>query len=126
MLEQSSSLRELAQITRSAMIFDNLANLLVQRVRTAMRVPSSADAETEQQFRALREKLDAFFPNFQRRYARLLADHLRDDPSRVVDGLRDAAIQRFFAASADIDRTMSVELQQLAGEMVQSVCSPAH
>jgi hypothetical protein len=115
---------DLLCMTRSASIFDEVANLLVMRIRAAMQVPSRADEETEAQFRAIREKLDHYFPRFQDRYASLLAAHLPRKPADVMEGLRTEPMQRFFAASPAIDRTLSLELQQLALDMVKSVCAP--
>jgi hypothetical protein len=110
-------------ITRSASIFDEVANLLVMRIRAALQVPSRADEETEAQFSAIREKLDDYFPRFQARYAGLLAAHLKREPADVMEGLRTEPMQRFFAASPAINRTLSLELQQLALDMVKSVCA---
>jgi hypothetical protein len=115
---------ELLRITRSASIFDEVANLLVLRVRAALQVPSRADEETEAQFRQMREKLDQHFPRFRERYAGLLATHLKAAPSDVVAGLRNEAVQRFFIASPGINRDLSFELQQLAAEMIKSVSAP--
>jgi hypothetical protein len=120
-VQASESMFELLRITRSASIFDEVANLLVRRIRLALQVPSRADADTEAQFQSVREKLDGFFPRFREMYARLLATHLEGDLSAVVDSLRGEAVQRYFAASPDIDRALSMSLQQLAMEMVQSV-----
>ena len=123
-VQDSDSMTELLRITRCASTFDEVANLLVLRVRAALQVPSRADEETEAQFRQLREKLDAHFPRFRAMYARLLAAHLKAEPADIVEGLRSEAMQRFFAASTSIHRTLAFELQQLAAEMAKtSLCN---
>jgi hypothetical protein len=122
-VQDQDPMGELLRITRSATIFDDIANLLIRRVRAAMCVPSRTDEETEAQFDQLRAKLDAFFPRFREIYTGLLAAHLQEQPERVVESLRGAALQRYFAASASIDRSLTVELERLAAEMVKSAYS---
>jgi hypothetical protein len=120
-VQHSDAIAELLHLTRSASIFDDIANLLVLRVRAAMHVPARADEETEAQLRQLRERLEAHFPRFRQLYAGLLASSLKAEPAVVADGLRSEAIQRFFSASPAIDRALAIELPQLAAEMVQSL-----
>jgi hypothetical protein len=124
-VQHSDSMAEILRITRTASIFDDVANLLVSRVRAAMRVPSNADAETEAQLARLREKLDVHFPEFRATYAALLAAHLRADAASVAEALRNPLLQSFFVASPAIARELSVELPQLAAEMVKSVSGNA-
>jgi hypothetical protein len=48
---------------------------------------------------------------------------LKREPADVMEGLRTEPMQRFFAASPANNRPLSLELQQLALDMVKSVCA---
>lgn len=124
-MQYSPSMAELMCITRSASIFDEVANHLVLRVRAALQVPIRADEETEAHLRQLRAKLDDHFPRFRELYAGLLAAHLKAEPAAVVQALRGETIQRYFTASASINRALSFELQQLASEMLKALATAA-
>ena len=75
------------RVTRAARIFDAMVGALVWRVRKAMSVPDRADEETEASFRALRERLDAYFPEFRNIYGQLLVEQLGETHADAVPRL---------------------------------------
>lgn len=114
----SSVPAKLVQLTRAAHVFDDMADGLIQGVRTAMNVPGDAGAEVEREFAQLREQLDAFFPEFQVLYASTLVEHFgASNTERVLAALSDAAVQAYFQKCFQIDSDFVAALPQLADEM---------
>ena len=116
----------LVLVTRAATIFDSVVNSLLGRVRQAMGVPEVADEATEAQLRALRAKLDAFFPEFREMYGALLGESLGDrHVDAVLAGLEAPALQAFFRASVQIDAELRTASNDLMREMAEYVCDLA-
>lgn len=114
----SSVHAKLVQLTRAAHIFDDLADGMIQGVRTAMNVPGDAGAEVEREFAQLREQLDDFFPEFQALYGSTLVEHFgASNTERVLAALREEAIQAYFQKCFAIDCDFVAALPQLADEM---------
>jgi hypothetical protein len=108
----------LVQLTRAASIFDRVADGLVARVRGAMAVPEQADADIEQEFTALRAKLDAFFPEFRELFAGLLVRHVGEEElPLVLSGLSSEVAQRYFRATGKIEADMQLQLVELSQRM---------
>jgi hypothetical protein len=113
-------------VTRAATIFDAVVNALLGRVRQAMSVPEVASEATEAQFRELREKLDAFFPEFRNMYGSLLSQSLGErHVDAVLAGLEAPALQAFFGVSVQIDAELRSASNDLMREMAEYVCELA-
>lgn len=112
------------RVTRAARIFDAMVSALLWRVRKAMSVPDRADEETEASFRALRERLDAHFPEFRDIYGQLLVDQLGEaHADGVLAHLEAPPLQAYFRASAAIEAELSVAGTELMRAMAELACS---
>jgi len=114
------------RVTRGARIFDALVAALLWRVRKAMSVPDQADEETEASFRALRERLDAHFPEFRDIYGNLLVERLgAAHADGVLAHLETPPLQAYFRASAAIESELSAAGAQLVRAMTELAYSRA-
>jgi len=107
------------QVTRAAPLFDRLADTLV--ARTGDRIQNrqeSAGVSKHAELRALRERLDAFFPEFRLLYGSLLVKHLGTEQApRVLAALEDDSVQRYFRALQDMQAELFGGLERLADRM---------
>lgn len=111
-------LSALVQITRAAVMFDQIADGLIAGVRHAMGVPPSADLEVEQEFAFLRASLDRFLPEFRQLYGGLLVKHLGwEHVPQVLEALDAELAQRYLCAAQGIE----AELQQHLGRLSQDM-----
>jgi hypothetical protein len=97
----------LVQLTRAAVIFDQIADNLIAGVRQAMGVPAPAEPEVEQEFAFLRGSLDEFFPEFRELFGGLVVKYVG----------QEQLAQRYLRAAHGID----AELQQHLGRLSQQM-----
>ena len=117
-----NNVANVVQLTRAANIFDRVADGLVAQVRAAMAVPAQADAEIEQEFAALRAKLDAFFPEFRELFGSLLVRHVgQEHLPAVLAGLSTEPAQHYLRAASKIDEEMQAQMAQLSQSMLAAV-----
>jgi hypothetical protein len=104
------------QLTRAAVIFDQIADNLIAGVRQAMGVPATADPEIEQEFAFLRGALDEFFPEFRQLFGGLVIKHVGEQHvPALIEGLGSELAQRYLQAAPRIE----AELQQHLGRLSQ-------
>ncbi|MEO8178969.1 MAG: hypothetical protein ABI895_09070 [Deltaproteobacteria bacterium] len=107
------------QVTRAAPLFDRLADNLVARTGDRIHNRQQADEVSKHaELRALRERLDAFFPEFRLLYGSLLVKHLGTEQApRVLAALEDDRVQRYFRALQDMQAELLGGLERLADRM---------
>jgi hypothetical protein len=107
------------QVTRAAPLFDRLADTLVARTSDRIRNRQQTDEVSKHaELRALRERLDAFFPEFRLLYGSLLVKHLGTEQApRVLAALEDDCVQRYFRALQDMQAELLGGLERLADRM---------
>jgi len=107
------------QVTRAAPLFDRLADTLVARTSDRIRNRQQTDEVSKHaELRALRERLDAFFPEFRLLYGSLLVKHLGTEQApRVLAALEDDCVQRYFRALSDMQAELLGGLERLADRM---------
>jgi hypothetical protein len=109
------------QVTRAAPLFDRLADTMVARVED--RLPERHDESLRAQaLRALRERLDAFYPEFRMLYGGLLVKHLGPEQApRVLAALEDDSVQHYFRAVHEMQPELWGGLERLADRMALAV-----
>ncbi|HEU4583624.1 MAG TPA: hypothetical protein VFS67_35440 [Polyangiaceae bacterium] len=109
------------QVTRAAPLFDRLADTMVARVED--RLPERHDESLRAQaLRALRERLDAFYPEFRMLYGGLLVKHLgAEQAPRVLAALEDDSVQHYFRAVHEMQSELWGGLERLADRMALAV-----
>jgi hypothetical protein len=107
------------QVTRAAPLFDRLADTLVARIRERLEGRWESDTgSTLAELRALRERLDAFFPEFRMLYGGLLVKHLGPEQApHVIAALEEDSVQRYFRALQDMQAELLGGLERLADRM---------
>lgn len=108
------------QITRAAPLFDRLADHLVAQLRESYAQEDAEQALAQRaDLGALREKLDAFFPEFRRLYGGLLVKHLGPERApRVIAALNDESVQLYFRAVQSMEAELQRALERLGERMV--------
>ena len=109
------------QVTRAAPLFDRLADTMVARVED--RLPERHDESLRAQaLRALRERLDAFYPEFRMLYGGLLVKQLgAEQAPRVLAALEDDSVQHYFRAVHEMQSELWGGLERLADRMALAV-----
>jgi len=107
------------QVTRAAPLFDRLADTLVARTGDRIQNRQESDGLSKHaELRALRERLDAFYPEFRMLYGTLLVKHLGTEQApRVIAALEDDCVQRYFRALQDMQAELLGGLERLADRM---------
>jgi hypothetical protein len=105
------------QVTRAAALFDRLAENLIEQL-SARLLRREPDAEWRQaQLRQLRERLDAFFPEFRQLYGGLLIKHLGQESARVIAALQEESAQQYFRAVQAMQAELQGGLERLCDRM---------
>jgi hypothetical protein len=127
--------RTLIQVTQAARVFDRLVDSLIERLRgDAHAAPVSCEVRLRQdgtleiadaELVAMRERMDALYPEFQGLYGNLLLKHLgAEHVDEVVGVLRSEPMQRYFRARRQMEQAlvegMSTLGQKLSDAMYQS------
>jgi hypothetical protein len=110
---QNLTASEIAGLSHAAHHFDHIASGLIARLRRALGVPDSAEADVEQEFVQLRSTLDGFYPEFTRMYGELLLNYLGGDASVVCPTLSSPGLQAFLEAAPAIQADLSQALLSL-------------
>jgi hypothetical protein len=107
--------RAAVQITRAAPLFDHLVDMLLEDS-----VAHSHGQPTDQaRLSALREQLDAHFPEFRRMYFTLLRKHVGPSLPLVLAALNDELVQRYFRALKSMEPDLMAGLQKLSEQMAE-------
>lgn len=111
------------QVTRAAPIFDRLAATMVARVEDRLQRREQNDESLRvQALRALRERLDAFYPEFRMLYGGLLVKHLGTEQApQVLAALEDDSVQHYFRALHEMQSELWGGLERLADRMAMAV-----
>ena len=111
------------QVTRAAPLFDRLAETMVARVEDRLQRRSQNDESLRAQaLRALRERLDAFYPEFRMMYGGLLVKHLgAEQAPQVLAALEDDSVQHYFRALHEMQYELWGGLERLADRMAMAV-----
>lgn len=120
------------RVTRAAALFDRLVATLLAHVDPAEQDPAATEAAAQDPSAGgqaeLRERLDAFFPEFRQLYGSLLVKHIGAQwlPG-VLEVLRSDAVQVYFRALQAMEPELIGGLQKLTKRMavVASAGSPA-
>lgn len=105
------------RVTRAAALFDRLADDLVEQLRRRLERSERSAAQRTEQLRRLRERLDAFFPEFRQLYGGLLLEHLGHDGERVIAELQNDTAQRYFRAVQAMQGELQRGLERLSDRM---------
>jgi hypothetical protein len=108
------------QITRAAPLFDRLADHLVAQLQDSCEPEDAAQQLAQRSdLRGLRERLDAFFPEFRRLYGSLLIKHLGPERApQVIAALSDDSVQLYFRALQAMEGELQGALERLGERMV--------
>jgi hypothetical protein len=90
--------------------FQRMADDLVRQVRRAMGVPDQAEPEVELEFAGLRQSLDAFYPEFTKIFADLLASYLGHAGSVALTSLENEVVQAYVQVAEQIEDDVAVVL----------------
>jgi hypothetical protein len=132
MTDHQTTAATAVRVTRAAALFDRLVATLLAHLDAdaqdpAAQVPAAQDAGAGGQAE-LRERLDAFFPEFRQLYGSLLVKHIGAKwlPG-VLEVLCSEAVQVYFRALQAMEPELIGGLQQLTKRMavVASAGSPA-
>jgi hypothetical protein len=132
MTDHQTTAAAAVRVTRAAALFDRLVATLLAHLEPAGQEPDMASQEGASldpgAHAELRERLDAFFPEFRQLYGSLLVKHIgaRSLPS-VLEVLHSEAVQVYFRALQAMEPELIGGLQQLTKRMavVASAGSPA-
>lgn len=111
------------QVTRAAPLFDRLADTMVARAEDRLQGREQHDEPLRAQaLRALRERLDSFYPEFRMLYGGLLVKHLgTEEAPRVLAALEDDSVQHYFRALHEMQSELWGGLERLADRMAMAV-----
>jgi hypothetical protein len=113
----------IAQLTHSDASFAQLAAHFVCEVRRKLCVPDRADDDVEAEFVALRQRIDAQYPEFCALFASALLDQLGPERLReMLDGLSTEPAQRYLEVAGRV----LAELKQSAPALTQKLTAAAH
>jgi len=104
--------------------FNAMADQLVLNLRRAMGVPDRAEDDVEQEFRALRGSLDAFFPEFERIYSELLLAYVGRAAPVVLSRLENVDVQAYLRVADRIDAEIAQALQALLPRIGAALGTP--
>lgn len=108
----------IAQLTHSHARFAQLAATVVGKIRRNLCVPDHADDDVEAEFVALRQRIDAYHPEFCAIIAAALLDQLGPERlQEMLGGLNTEAAQRYLEVAEHIQ----LELQQSAPALTQKL-----
>lgn len=115
-------LTAIAQLTHADASFAPMAAAFVGEIRRKLRVPEHADDDVEAEFVALRQRVDAYYPEFCAILASALLEQLGPERlQEMLDGLNTEAAQRYLEAAGRIQQ----ELQQSAPALTQKLTASA-
>lgn len=111
------------QVTRAAPLFDRLADTMLARVEDRLQCREQNDESLRgQALRALRERLDAFYPEFRQLYGELLLEHLgAEQAPGVLAALEHDSVQHYFRALHEMQSELWGGLERLAERMALAV-----
>jgi hypothetical protein len=110
------------QITRAAPLFDQLVDVLLSHAALAGYSSNTADGAARQaRLRATRERLDAYYSDFQTLYFDLLSKHLGEQLPAVLDALSNDLVQAYLKAQKSMEHELIGDLQRLAEKMAAVV-----
>lgn len=105
-------------LTRAAILFDGLANGLIDQVRRAMSVPGGAAHDIERELLRLRARLDGLYPEYQQLFGGLLLEHIgREHVPSVLAALQAEPVQAYFRAAPRMNAELQALLIELARRM---------
>ena len=115
------------QLTRAAPLFESLAETMVARVEGRLQSSAREDEPLRAQvLRALRERLDTFYPEFRMLYGGLLVKHLgAEQAPRVLAALEDDSVQDYFRALHEMQSELWGGLECLADRMALALQTEA-
>jgi len=112
------------QLTGADVVFDRMLDGVIAQVRRAMGVPaaapgaSSADPATEAEFQRLRDRLTAFFPEYQAIYQQLITHYVGPQfLPQVVTTLMSEPMRRYFHAMRAMEPELVRQMQGLGERM---------
>jgi hypothetical protein len=105
------------QVTRAAALFDRLAENLIEQLSTRLQRREQDADSLQAQLRQLRERLDAFFPEFRQLYGGLLVKHLGLESARVIAALQEESAQQYFRAVQAMQAELQGGLERLCDRM---------
>ena len=135
-MQQETSAQMLVRLTHASHVFDRAVDALMTRVRSAMGVPpavagsdSANDPErtaVEQELAALRERLQAFLPEFEQLYGSLLIEELgASQLPALLEALGSERVQRYFQARIRAEPRRLRQLSRLGRSMQEALRGPA-
>ncbi len=114
----------IAQLFRSDEKFSQMATKVVGQVRRNLCVPDHAEDDVEAEFVALRQRLDAYYPEFCALVSSALLDQL--GPERLQEmlcGLSTPAAQRYLEAAEPIQRELAQSVPALTQKLTAAAQS---
>jgi hypothetical protein len=112
----------IAQLTHSDVSFAHLATHYVSEIRRNLCVPEHADDDVEAEFVALRQRVDAHYPEFCALFAAALLDQLGPERlQQMLDGLNTEAAQRYLEVAVHVQ----LELKQSVPTLTQNLTAAA-
>jgi len=112
----------IAQLTHAHASFAAMAATFVGEVRRKLCVPEHADADVEAEFVALRQRIDAYYPEFCAIFASALLDQMGPERlQEMLDGLNTEAARRYLEVAGRI----RLELEQSAPALTQKLTAAA-
>lgn len=112
----------IAQLTHPAALFAQTAATVVAEVRRKLYVPDCADDDVEAEFVALRQRIEAYRPEFCALFASALLERLgAEGLQQMLDGLKTEAAQRYLEVAEHI----RLELEQSVPALKQKLTAAA-
>lgn len=115
------------RLTGADVLFERMLDGMLAQVRRAlgapMVAPGSADVDpvVEAEFHGLRQRLTAFFPEYEQIYERLLEKYVgAEQLPHVVATLMSEPMRRYFHAMREMESELLREVQTLAERMGQT------
>ncbi|HEU4579864.1 MAG TPA: hypothetical protein VFS67_16505 [Polyangiaceae bacterium] len=115
-------LSKLAQLTHLEASFSSIAAAFIGEVRRQLFVPEHADDDVEDEFVALRQRVDAYYPEFCAIFASSLLDQLGPERlQELLDQMNTEAAQRYL----EVAEKIQLELQQSAPSLTHKLTAAA-
>ena len=114
--------RQLMQITGPSDQFERMLDVMVLQIRQLLGVPQGADAEpdplVEHEFAQLRQRLQAFRPEYESHYHAMFVKYLGTEALLASAAAISATpVQRYFAALKEMEPELVERLRELTQRM---------
>lgn len=111
---------------RAAPLFARITDGVLAGVRRALGVPEQAEPDVEQEFSALRARLEQqYTAEFERLFAALLTQQLGRATSVVLSALECELVQAYLAVAEQIDADVSALVPEYIAGVGAALSSPA-